>query len=138
MLLAFWISVTIMGWGMASFVGKPIAAVLSAPYLMWLRSIITVGLLLPIVWVQRSGLAHAPTTWQTWLLVFLAAAFTAVAVIGFYNSLRLGQASVVVPITATYPVLTALLAALFLGEHVTPIRALGIVLTVLGVALVTR
>ena len=51
----------------------------------------------------------------------------------YYHALKLGEAGRVVPISATYPLVAAFLAALFLKEPVTPGKILGAVLIVLGV-----
>jgi len=51
----------------------------------------------------------------------------------YFHALKLGDAAVVVPITATYPLATALFAVLFLGEPLTPSRILGALLIVAGV-----
>jgi transporter family protein len=54
----------------------------------------------------------------------------------YYHALRLGGASLVVPITATYPLVTVLLSWLILQETLTVSRVLGTVLIVVGVWLV--
>jgi bacterial/archaeal transporter family protein len=55
-----------------------------------------------------------------------------------YVALGRGEASRVIPITAAYPVVTAVLAALFLAERVTAIRIVGTVLVVIGIMLLSR
>ncbi len=54
----------------------------------------------------------------------------------YYHALRLGGASLVVPITATYPLITVLLSWLILQESLTVPRVVGTGLIVLGVWLV--
>lgn len=54
----------------------------------------------------------------------------------YYHALRLGGASLVVPITATYPLITVLLSWLILQESLTLPRVVGTGLIVLGVWLV--
>ena len=54
----------------------------------------------------------------------------------YYHALRIGGASLVVPITATYPLITALLSWLILQEGLTLPRIIGTALIVLGVWLV--
>ena len=138
MALWFWIGVAFVSWGLASFFGKMVAPYFAAPYLVWVRRVITVFILLPLVWVQRHNSISITPTWQTWVLVLLVTGFTASAVIGFYNGLRLGDASLVTPASGTYPVLTAILAVIFLGEQITFTRALGILFAVLGIVFLTR
>ena len=54
----------------------------------------------------------------------------------YYHALRLGGASLVVPITAAYPLITVLLSWLILQEGLTLPRIIGTALIVLGVWLV--
>ena len=56
----------------------------------------------------------------------------------YFYVLRSGMISQVVPITAAYPILTAALGILVLGEAATPQRILGIVLAVIGIVLVKQ
>ncbi|MFH0838661.1 MAG: EamA family transporter [Candidatus Omnitrophota bacterium] len=53
--------------------------------------------------------------------------------IGFYNSLKLGEVSRVVPISGSYPLFTFLLGVLIFGESITWVKSFGIVLIVLGI-----
>jgi len=53
----------------------------------------------------------------------------------YFHALQKGQASLVVPLTAAYPLVTLLLSLLVLGEPITPAKALGVVLIVGGVML---
>lgn len=55
----------------------------------------------------------------------------------YLYALRSGQASVVVPLTSTYPLVTVVLSVLVLGEPVTASKALGAALIVAGVMLLT-
>ena len=54
----------------------------------------------------------------------------------YYHALRLGGPSLVVPITATYPLITALLSWAILQESLTIPRMIGTAFIVLGVWLV--
>lgn len=54
----------------------------------------------------------------------------------YYHILRANAVSRTVPLSAVYPLFTALLAVLFLGENVTWQRFLGTILIVFGILLV--
>jgi len=54
----------------------------------------------------------------------------------YFWALKMGATSKVVPIAASYPLVTAVLSILLLGEQVTALRFLGIVLIVVGTWLV--
>jgi transporter family protein len=51
----------------------------------------------------------------------------------FYNALKQGEASKMVPIAGIYPLVSFLIAVMFLGEAVTPLKVAGMVLIVLGI-----
>ncbi|NPA48664.1 MAG: EamA family transporter [Thermodesulfobacteria bacterium] len=56
----------------------------------------------------------------------------------YFSLLKSGAASKIVPLTAAYPLVTALCAALFLQEKITLLRLLGISLTILGLIILQR
>ncbi len=58
--------------------------------------------------------------------------------LAYYYALKLGEASRAVPIGATYPLVTVLIAAGFLGESLTWTKAGGALLVVAGVWLLQR
>ena len=54
----------------------------------------------------------------------------------YYSALKLDLSSRIVPLAATYPLVTSLWAYLFLGESLTPQRIIGTILIVAGILLV--
>lgn len=56
-----------------------------------------------------------------------------IAMVTYFYALKKGATSQVVPIAATYPLITAMMSVLILGERVTPLRLLGTVLIIAGV-----
>ena len=54
----------------------------------------------------------------------------------YFGALKLGAASEIVPIAATYPLVTVILSILILGEHVSLWRIVGTVFIIAGVWLV--
>ena len=66
----------------------------------------------------------------------IVAAITASGgLIAFYVALERGEASTVVPLTSVYPVVTLVLSALVLAEAITFTRVLGVLVVVVGVAI---
>lgn len=61
----------------------------------------------------------------------------AVALVLFYVALRRGEVTRVVPITSSYPIVTAALGVGFLAERLTVARAIGTILVVVGVVTIT-
>lgn len=63
----------------------------------------------------------------------LSGIFASFGLLLFFLALERGEASNVVPVTAAYPLVTALLAALVLSEEISPLRGLGTLLVVVGI-----
>jgi transporter family protein len=59
------------------------------------------------------------------------------ALLALYIALGKGEASVVVPFTSVYPVVTLILSALVLAEKITPLRGAGAVVVIIGVAMIS-
>jgi bacterial/archaeal transporter family protein len=51
----------------------------------------------------------------------------------FYNALKTGEASKVVPIAASYPLISFVLGVLLLGEKVSPGKITGLIFVVIGI-----
>jgi transporter family protein len=66
-------------------------------------------------------------------LAIIAGVLGSVGIISFYILLTKKDASSAVPLTALYPILTAILAIIFLKEKLTIVKSAGIVLA--GIAL---
>ena len=102
-----------------------------------IRSIaVTLALLAYVVIAGRFGaLIHSG---GRALVIFSVTGIMAglLGMITYFFALKNAPASEVVPIAATYPLVSAILSVLILGEHVTLVRFLGTVLIVLGIWLV--
>ena len=75
--------------------------------------------------------------WRPWVWGVLAGALNTSSTLALYRSFEIGKMSVVAPVSAGYPALTTLLAALT-GERLTTVRCAGIALIIAGVILVAR
>ncbi len=74
-------------------------------------------------------------------LVALGASGLLAGVLGmftYFSLLKTGQASKVVPLTAAYPLVTAILSLLVLREDISLMRLLGIIITILGLIILQR
>jgi len=71
-----------------------------------------------------------------WAILF--GIFAAGGLVFLFLALERGDASLVVPIGASYPVVSAILASIFLTEVITPLRAAGILLVVAGAVVIGR
>ena len=67
----------------------------------------------------------------------LAGATGALALVAFYNALSAGKASIIVPLTALYPVVTIVISFLILSERISPLKGVGIALAVAAIILLS-
>ena len=70
-------------------------------------------------------------------LAALAGVLGGLGYVLFVKALESGKASVVIPLTALYPAVTVVLAALLLGEELGLLKLLGIALAVIAVLLLS-
>jgi len=71
-------------------------------------------------------------------LIFSGVAIYAISMIIYLTALSRGEVSVVYPIISVSYILAAILSVFFLGEKLSLLRWLGIIIIVIGVSLVVR
>ena len=128
---------TTVFWGMAAIFDK-LALGKIAPFTgMMVRQFILTGILF-LVGVA-TGRIGSMASLDARSIVFFALSGICGGAAGlwtYYHALRLGGASLVVPITATYPLVAVFLSWLILQEGLTLSRVIGTALIVVGVWLV--
>lgn len=72
----------------------------------------------------------------TWLFLILSGLATGASWLCYFKALQLGDINKVVPIDKSSTVLTILLAFIFLGEQITAIKGIAIVLIAIGTFLI--
>jgi len=73
-----------------------------------------------------------------WAAALAAGMSTGFGLFFFFRALHTGTASVVVPLTSLYPVVTVLLSWLFLGENLSPRQLTGLILAMAAVWLLSE
>ena len=123
-----WVAFSIVslgGWGVASFVRKR-ATAYSSPWSIVVTQTAVVMLLATVAISVRGGPA---ITTQAVALAVVGGTFQFVANIALAFALARGPASLVVPVSSMYPVVTLVLSLLLLGETINASQALGLVLS---------
>jgi transporter family protein len=77
-------------------------------------------------------------TTRTWLFLILSGLATGASWLCYFRALQLGEASKVAPIDKLSVVVALVLAALFLGEHLTWRHGLGVGLIVTGAIIIAK
>lgn len=141
---AFWLAITAaLIWGVVAFIEKvglsgkgvdPSEAVIVRTLGCFFGAIV----LFIILYFMNSGniATFKNPDWKSIAIILVAGMFGSVfGQVFFYQALQLGNASVVTPVAASYPLITFILCILFLGEPLTISKAAGVVCVITGIVL---
>jgi transporter family protein len=123
-------------WGLWGFFGKLALEREMTPTTLFLAevfmsAVFSIPVLVMIFRKQDSYLPHA--SWNIFGLI--SGAGLALGLLFYYMALEKGQVSIVVPLTAIYPIVSVLLGYAILKEKPSPLQWLGVFLVVLGAVL---
>ena len=125
-------------FGLAPVFGKLGLESIEPALALTIRSFVISGIMLGWLLLNRDVIPLTQVSTTTW--IFIAAEGICAALIGqlfYYYALKGGQASVVVPIVATFPLFAFLLATVFLGDKVTLTKVGGLLFVVVGIILLS-
>lgn len=123
-------------FGLAPIFGKFGLEGVNPALALCIRSFIISGIMLVWLIFNKDVSPLASVSLSGW--IFIALEGICAALIGqllYYYALKSGDASVVVPLIATFPLVTFILATLFLGDKLTMTKISGILFTILGIVL---
>lgn len=133
----FWALLSAVIWGCAPILEK--LGLVKIPVFtgIFYRSLgVLLGALILILFkfgAFKESVTSLPQGWG-----YLVAGGLLASVVGqifFYHALKGGEASLVVPVAATYPLISFLLGILFLGEKVTWAKSFGLGFVLFGIFL---
>lgn len=109
---------------------------INSDFATFIRTIVI--LLVAAVIVYATGYWQDPATisTRTWIFLLLSGLATGLSWLCYFRALKLGQAAQVAPIDKLSVVLVAVLAAVFLGEKLSPGAWTGVGLITIGAVLV--
>ncbi len=127
---------TIILWGIWGFFGK-LATKYNSPLTITAISYFIAPLFSLFILLKIRGhtlnLAPLPL-----LLIFITTTTAVLGSIVYYSALSKGHASIVVSLTALYPVITICLSVLFLNEKFTFIQLVGFFMIFFGAVLINK
>ena len=131
-------AIALLGFGSGAIFDKLALRELSAGTAVVARSLMTATIFAGygafVGHFRRIGVAGAvPLAW----LVAGVVVNPVLGQLALFKALKFGEASRVVPIAASYPLVTVILAALFLGEKLTAPKVAGVLCIVVGIGLVS-
>lgn len=124
---------TIALWGVGAFLGKTVLKEERAisTYLWEAMGTLTIALLVSLYCKKEFLFVLSSFNWWGYLFGIL----WGIGTVTFIIALKSAPASIVLPLTSLYPLITALLAIFFLNEPLTIKTGTGIVLAVLAAVL---
>ena len=128
---------TILLWGLWGFFGKLALEKRMAPTTVFLAETLVsalIAVLFVVVAVQRSD-GQPPLYSTVNVYGILSGVTLAAGLLFYYLALQGGNVSIVVPLTATYPVVAVLLGYVLLRERPTALQWIGVILVAVGAAL---
>jgi len=132
-----YVLIAVLFWGGAPIFEKVALRSLSASEGVMLRSLVLAVVMSAFVGISGDYEGLRVLNWR--VLGLIAAGGLCAGGLGqmaYFQALKMGSASMVVPMAASYPLVAMLLSIGLLGESLTLARALGAVMIVAGVALV--
>ncbi len=135
-----YLSVSIICWGLGAVFDKMVLKHISSSEAFYLRLFVMIILFVLIlsfrVHLTFQDIRNAP--FGAYLYTFLGVLMAMSGVFAYLKAMSAEEASKIVPLSSTYPVLTLILSVLFLGESFTLTKLIGTLLVVGGVYLVSR
>lgn len=129
-----WVIATVLAWGAWGFFnGMAIRTHHWQQLIVWgFPTTAAIALLLRLANADRSGFDIKAFGWASLIQVVAI-----LGVIFFYQALKSQNTAIVVPVSATYPAVTAILAVVFGKENLRPVQVVGIVLVIAGTAAIS-
>ena len=129
-------ALTVLMWGFWGFFGKLALERRMSPLTVFVAEIIVSALCaVPVLFVARRAQAGAQAYAPWNVFGLLSGTGLALGLLFYYFALEKAEASVIVPLTSVYPVVSVLLSYFLLGERLRPAQWVGVALVVLGVVL---
>jgi bacterial/archaeal transporter family protein len=131
-----WTVSAVFLWGLWGFWGKLALLQKMPPLNMFLAEVAVgflIGLAVLLFLLTKGQVSFYEGPWNKFGL--LSSAAMALGLFIYYFLLEKAQASIVVPVTSAYPIITVLLSIYFLGEKLGSAQWAGVVLIVIGMLL---
>ena len=128
--------ITLIFWGIAPIFGKIGLSKLSPYTALAVRSFVIAIIMLIILLVRGDIRELAKIDLKSVAFISLEGIFASlIGHFAYYYALKLGEVSKIVPITSAFPIITVLIAVIFLSEKMTIFKGSGILLIIGGIVL---
>ncbi|MBK7997754.1 MAG: DMT family transporter [Verrucomicrobia bacterium] len=123
-----WTFAALLSWGVWAILSKLLGDALSPELSQAVSTLGLLPILVPLALSKEAPFRQAPRTGMLW--AFLGGIVSSLGNIAYYAALSRGaKAAAVVPLTALYPVVTIITAALLLRERLNRVQQIGLALS---------
>ncbi|MDO8690706.1 MAG: EamA family transporter [Dehalococcoidia bacterium] len=134
--MLLWSLPAIMGWGLYGIFAKLGTARIGLQAILWYQLAMLVAVLVFLTVMNN----FIPLNLDSRGVIFGIATGLSnfVAVVALFTMLQRGfPVNIVYPLTALYPLVTVVIGVIFLGEAMTALKGVGVVLAVIAIALLS-
>jgi transporter family protein len=132
----FWALLSAIFAALTAIFAKVGVAGVNPDYATLIRTLVIVALLIAIVAATGQFQSPSEISGRTWLFLALSGVATGASWLCYFRALKIGNAAQVAPIDKLSVVLVAIFGAIFLGEKLSGVNWLGVLLIAAGAVLV--
>jgi bacterial/archaeal transporter family protein len=132
----FWALLSAVFAAFTAVFAKIGVAGVGSDFATFVRTIVILAALGLILTMTGGWQGFGTVSGRSWLFLVLSGCATGLSWLSYFRALKLGQAAQVAPVDKLSVVLVAVFGALVLGERLSPINWLGVVLIAGGAVLV--
>ncbi len=119
-----------LSWGIADFLQSIALKKLTTAQVIFVSNLFFVILTLPFAFFVDLHISLSSL-----IVVLIGSLFMSAGMVMFFESMKIGEVSIVSPISASYPIITVLLLITLLGHKLSIITLIAILIMMLGIAL---
>ncbi|MCX7641178.1 MAG: EamA family transporter [Elusimicrobiales bacterium] len=135
-----YLSTAIIAWGLGAIFDKLVLKYINSTHAFYLRLLVMVILFISIILFRINSTLHdiKKTPFPAYIYTFLGVFMAMLGVFTYLRAMSISEASRIVPISSTYPLITLFVAVLILGESFTLLKFFGTILIIFGVYLISK
>lgn len=132
--------IAVIMWGVSPVFDKLVLRYFEPFQAFYVRALVMVVVCFVFILTRFSYTINSLLTvkWYAGLYVLMSVITAMIGVFAYLKAMNFSQASKIVPLSSTYPLVTFIIAVIFLGENVTLTKILGTIFIILGIFLISR
>ena len=122
--------VAMFSWGIADFIQSKVVRQMGSYKTMYIGNIVWIIFVLPFAFFISLKISITNL-----ILLFVGSVMQVFAIYNFYQSMKIGEVSIVTPISGSYSIITVLMLLLLLGQKLNLMTISAIFILIIGIIL---